>query len=167
MIQRVRPFLDSRFSAVFQRKLRQELQSYKDEVERLSAKLKQCAEHGKGSKETWEKSMAGLAQKHEQTKAVLSKSQHRELELQAQIAEVQECPCIFARPVVQAAGRECQSEGRSARGESRGFLEDIPGLTLFRSTFNSSTLGNHCFSCCFGFWFAALMLKTETYPRTP
>ena len=30
-----------------------------------------------------------LAQKHEQTKAVLSKSQHRELELQAQIAEVQ------------------------------------------------------------------------------
>ncbi|CAL1172816.1 unnamed protein product [Cladocopium goreaui] len=67
----------------------QELQSYKDEVERLSAKLKQCAEHGKGSKETLEKSMAELAQKHEQTKAVLSKSQHRELELQAQIAEVQ------------------------------------------------------------------------------
>ena len=89
MIQRVRPFLDSRFSAVFQRKLWQELQSYKDEVERLSAKLKQCAEHGKGSKETLEKSMAELAQKHEQTKAVLSKSQHRELELQAQIAEVQ------------------------------------------------------------------------------
>ena len=55
----------------------------------MSAKLKQCAEHGKGSKETLEKSIAELAQKHEQTKAVLSKSQHRELELQAQIAEVQ------------------------------------------------------------------------------
>ena len=116
MIQRVRPFLDSRFSAVSQRKLRQELQSYKDEVERLSAKLKQCAEHGKGSKETWEKSMAELAQKHEQTKAVLSKSQHRELELQAQIAEV------------QSAHLSLQDQLSKQQAENASLKEDLQGV---------------------------------------
>ena len=108
--------MDSRFSAVFQRKLRQELQSYKDEVERLSAKLKQCAEHGKGSKETWEKSMAELAQKHEQTKAVLSKSQHRELELQAQIAEV------------QSAHVSLQDQLSKQQAENASLKEDLQGV---------------------------------------
>ena len=105
----------SRYSAVFQLKFRQELQIYKDEVERLSAAFKQCAEHGKGSKETLEKSMAELAQKHEQTKAMLSKSQHHEMELQAQIAEVQS-----ARVSLQDKLSKQQAENASLKEDLQG-----------------------------------------------
>ena len=84
--------------------------------ETVKAIVRLCTERSQAREGKMKTFIKELAQKYEQTKAVLSKSQHRELELQAQIAEV------------QSAHVSLQDQLSKQQAENASLKEDLQGV---------------------------------------